>query len=1243
MRLPFRVRELLAPIFLALASLLVSFGAVAQTVPFPPAPTVKMAVNPITNKVYTLNEFDNTVSVFDANTGNTKTIAVGPRPQYIAVNPVTNKVYVNNSSDATLSVIDGATDTNLTVPALAIGSHGPISVDPVHNIVYIVRLTGPGSDEVTYFNGDTNSWYTIATESFQPIAIAINPLTSTLYVAHYATGDVRIISSVFNPADDFPQTFSLGMWSKPFAIAVNPVTNRIYVITEDSRGPIAVIDGATRTADFPLPASGHAVGPKGLAVNPVTNRVYALFNGEVIVMDGATNTYTYVPVSTGSGQAEIAVNPVTNKVYIASDNGLLTILDGDTNTTSAASVPAGTNALGIDPIRNVAYIFSSLLAAVSGSASEVERAMPLTVSIAPQADDSTGPDPVFTITASSTFAPNALPASRVYVQLDSRAGPWVPAAGSGPFTATFGGLAGGSHTLYAFAVDGQDAPLSTGDVSILRGTIASYTFTVTGSTKAQPSVSLASSANPSLVGHGVTFTASVAGSAGEAAPTGSVDFKDGGVAIAGCTGVALASGTAACTTSALGAGSHTITAHYAGDATYDAATSDAVTQAVQRDTATASVSSSPNPAAAGTAVNLAATVTGAGVTPTGTVDFRDGGTPITGCTGVALSSGGATCATTSFTAGTHSLTAVYSGDARYNGATSPAITQTMTSAGGSLALSTSMNPSRAGAPVTFTATITGSSGTPTGTVDIRDGGTTIPGCGGLAVASRSPTSSDASCTVTTLAAGSHSITAVYSGDSRYAAATSGTLPQSVTMSSPTFFLGTTANPSRAGSPVTFTAVVSGDVGAATGTVDFLDGNVVIPGCSNLVLQSATANCTTAQLAVGSHSIAAAYSGDDRYVAATSPELDQVVQAQDTSGPARASLSVTSIDFGGQSMGTTSGERAIVVTNSGSSPLTIRGVRLSDPRQFAQASDCASLAPGAACTIRVTFTPAVAAGDLGSTASVAATLAVDSDGEGSPNTVALAGTAEKSLVTHFYASILRRAPDAGGKAYWEQESLRMQQLGANPNETWFAMAAAFYFSPEYVALARDDAGFVQDLYATFFNRAADADGLSFWTAQIGAGMPRENVLTSFMFSAEFVSFTRNIFGDTAARAEVDTVMDFYRGFHGRLPDSGGFDYWVQRFRAAQCVDAGAVYSEVQSIAAEFLGSAEYANRARDNARYVADLYNGIHRRGGDPDGIRYWIGQLDSGARSRDQLRTDFIGSPEFANRVNAIVSQGCMR
>ncbi|MCM2326657.1 MAG: choice-of-anchor D domain-containing protein, partial [Lysobacter sp.] len=183
-----------------------------------------------------------------------------------------------------------------------------------------------------------------------------------------------------------------------------------------------------------------------------------------------------------------------------------------------------------------------------------------------------------------------------------------------------------------------------------------------------------------------------------------------------------------------------------------------------------------------------------------------------------------------------------------------------------------------------------------------------------------------------------------------------------------------------------------------------------------------------------------------------------IGALEPTGSGPFALAPSSLDFGGQSMGTTSPSQTVTITNTGSSALTVSSASAST--WFSVSHDCNSLAAGASCTANVTFTPA-AQGALNGTLTVASSAG--------NTTVPLAGTGERSLVTHYYRSILGRAPDGGGKSYWESEATRMASLGANVNETWYAMAVFFFTSPEYLGLNRDNNGFVTDLYNTFFNR------------------------------------------------------------------------------------------------------------------------------------------------------------------------------
>jgi len=362
------------------------------------------------------------------------------------------------------------------------------------------------------------------------------------------------------------------------------------------------------------------------------------------------------------------------------------------------------------------------------------------------------------------------------------------------------------------------------------------------------------------------------------------------------------------------------------------------------------------------------------------------------------------------------------------------------------------------------------------------------------------------------------------------------------------------------------------------------------------------------------------------------------------GTPTAAIVPASLAFGGQSMGTTSPAQVVTLTNSGTGTITVFGVGVTNP-PFAQTNNCTSLATGTSCTISVTFSPPPAAGAILATVATSGSVSIDTDINGlgmpSPIAVGLTGTGEKSLVTHYYRSILRREPDPQGKAFWEGETNRMVVLSTNVNEAWRAMAAFFYRSAEYASFGRDNAGFVTDLYNTFFNRAPDSGGLAYWTGQLAQGMPREVVLAGFMFSAEFGTFTQAIFAATSGRAEVDTVVDFYRGLLGRLPDIDGYIYWRDQFRAAQCAGAAAVSAQAETISNAFLNSGEYASRARTDPQFVGDLYNAFLRRGGDLAGVQFWIAQV-AGGGSRSAVRQQFVASPEFQGRVAAIVAQGCL-
>jgi hypothetical protein len=213
---------------------------------------------------------------------------------------------------------------------------------------------------------------------------------------------------------------------------------------------------------------------------------------------------------------------------------------------------------------------------------------------------------------------------------------------------------------------------------------------------------------------------------------------------------------------------------YSGDSTYSGSTSAVLTQTITTAGTAASttkLSSSINPSTTGQAVTLVATVAGAGKTPTGSVSFRDGDTTLSVRP---LAGGRASLVTSTLTAGPHTLTAMYGGDPSYAGSTSAALTQTVSDPGTTATktvVTSSANPAKGGQPVTLTATVSGAGGSPTGTVTFKDGATVL--------AVRPLAGGRSTLTIRTLSAGTHSITAVYSGNSTFAASTSQPLSESV--------------------------------------------------------------------------------------------------------------------------------------------------------------------------------------------------------------------------------------------------------------------------------------------------------------------------------------------------------------------------------------------------------------------------------------------------------------------------------
>ncbi|MDW4571735.1 Ig-like domain repeat protein [Microbacterium sp. M3] len=279
---------------------------------------------------------------------------------------------------------------------------------------------------------------------------------------------------------------------------------------------------------------------------------------------------------------------------------------------------------------------------------------------------------------------------------------------------------------------------------------------------------------------------------------------------------------------------------------------------------TTALASSLNPSTFGQSVTFSATVTSGGAPVTaGSVVFADGATtlaavPIDGA-------GQASLTTSALAVGTHAITANYSGTPDF-GASDASLSQVVQVVPTATALSSSLNPSEVGDPVTFTAVVTaGGSPVTSGSVTFADGATT------LATVAVGPTGT-ATFTTAALAAGAHAVSATYGGTAVFATSSAG-LDQTVDVVPTLTALSSSLTPSEVGDPVTFTATVTaGGSPVMSGSITFAEGATTLATVT--VDATGTATFTTDALAAGTHTISAAYSG----TAALGASADDVEQS-----------------------------------------------------------------------------------------------------------------------------------------------------------------------------------------------------------------------------------------------------------------------------------------------------------------------------------------------------------------------------
>jgi hypothetical protein len=133
-------------------------------------------------------------------------------------------------------------------------------------------------------------------------------------------------------------------------------------------------------------------------------------------------------------------------------------------------------------------------------------------------------------------------------------------------------------------------------------------------------------------------------------------------------------------------------------------------------------------------------------------------------------------------------------------------------------------------------------------------------------------------------------------------------------------------------------------------------------------------------------------------ATSSPDNDAL--SGTGAAPAGVSLSVNSLAFGTQPVGSTSSPLSVTLTSSGGTQLNISSLALggTNAGDFAKSDTCgASVASGGSCTIQAAFTPTAAGAR-------SAVITITDDAAGSPRTVTLSGTGASSILKFSTTSV-----------------------------------------------------------------------------------------------------------------------------------------------------------------------------------------------------------------------------------------------
>ncbi len=629
-------------------------------------------------------------------------------------------------------------DTSAGAPTLT-GSAGNASTQQTESVVTPPSISKAFGAAMIPVNGTTSLSFTITNPAANTVALNGLAFTDNLPIGLALANPNALNNTCGGTPTAVAGSGSVSLSGGTVAVNTNckvivNVTGMTSGVKNNTTSTVTSTNGGTgNTASASItvaspPTISKAFGAASIPLNASTSLTFNITNSNTISLSGLAFSDALpsglIVATPNNGLS----NTCGGTSVVLPGSGTISLTSGTVAASSSCSISVNVTGTTTGVKNNITGVVSATESGpgtTSNTASLTVNTRATTTTIAPlTATAAIGQGTNFTVTVTDTDSgPASTPGGSVMVSSSNATdsiGACVLAQGANPLgtstcTATVTPAAPtGTHTINAsYPGDNIHTSSSTATTApaVLTVINAATTTTVT------------SSANSSVFGQPVTFTATVTPQqSGLGTPAGTVQFVIDGTNFGGAVSLSATGSATSGTISTLSFGPHTVTATYtpAANSVYQTSTG-SLTQTVNQDGTATLIMSSPNPSAFGQTVTITVTVAasapGSG-TPTGSVAFMIDNMPATVLT---LVGGSATTSTSSLTVGNHTFTANYSGDANFTASMASAM-QMVSQATTSTALMLNPGTINFGESTTVTATVTPLyGGTPTGTVTVSDG------------------------------------------------------------------------------------------------------------------------------------------------------------------------------------------------------------------------------------------------------------------------------------------------------------------------------------------------------------------------------------------------------------------------------------------------------------------------------------------------------------------------------------------